>query len=226
VCILNHHSYLTITRLPHHQNKTKRKFLEESLPVGSLSSSLEMTLVSNTLLEIQTSAAFCASFSSWKSTMRLLLGVRESALGETILSYFNQRSFIKQPMQDYQILIRECDFIINIIDWCSRIIVEAHNSRLIAQLATPINGRKPAYHQANTSTTTKNQCEQGKKMNTKENIERDQRKVQYAKHKNYCHTYSSAYTRHLPCDVPSSKGSKKARIFLLMTFSKHHRQSP
>jgi hypothetical protein len=26
----------------------------------------------------------------------------------------------------------------------------------------------------------------GKKINTKENIERDQRKVQYAKHKNYC----------------------------------------
>jgi len=33
-----------------------------------------------------------------------------------------------------------------------------------------------------------------KKMNTKENIERDQRKVQNAKHKNYCHTYSSACT--------------------------------
>jgi hypothetical protein len=66
----------------------------------------------------------------------------------------------------------------------------------------------------------------GKKMNTKENIERDQRKVQYAKHKNYCHTYSYACTRHLPSDVPSSKGSKKVQIFLLMTFSKHYQQSP
>jgi predicted RNA-binding protein len=54
-------------------------------------------------------------------------------------------------------------------------------------LATPINGRKPAYHQAKTSTITKNHCDQReKKINTKENIERDQRKVQYAKQKNYC----------------------------------------
>ncbi len=66
-------------------------------------------------------------------------------------------------MQDYQILIRECESRINITDWCCRIIVEARNSWLTTQLATPINGRKPVYHQANTSTTTKNQCEQGKK---------------------------------------------------------------
>ncbi len=66
----------------------------------------------------------------------------------------------------WQVCIRECDFGINITDWCCRIIVEAHNSRLITQLATPINGRKPAYHQANTSTTTKNHCEQSKKKST------------------------------------------------------------
>jgi hypothetical protein len=46
-----------------------------------------------------------------------------------------------------------------------------------------------------------------KKMKTKENIERDQRKVQYAKHKNYCHTYSYACTRHLPCDVQRKQES-------------------
>jgi hypothetical protein len=69
-------------------------------------------------------------------------------------------------MQDYPILIRECDFRINLTDWCCRIIVEAHNSLLTLQLATPINGKKPAYHQANTSTTTKNHCEQRKKKST------------------------------------------------------------
>jgi hypothetical protein len=68
-------------------------------------------------------------------------------------------------MQDYLILIRESDFRINLTDWCCRIIVEAHNSGLTTQLATPINGRKPAYHQANTS-TTKNHCEQKKKKST------------------------------------------------------------
>jgi hypothetical protein len=88
VCILNLHSYLTITRLPHQPKKTKKQkkkkkqFLEESLPVGSSSSS-EMTIVSDTLLETPTSAAFCESFPSWKSTKRLLLGVRELSTSTT-----------------------------------------------------------------------------------------------------------------------------------------------
>jgi hypothetical protein len=44
-------------------------------------------------------------------------------------------------MQDYPILIRECDFRINFTDWCCRIIVEAHKQLNDHTVGIPINGR-------------------------------------------------------------------------------------
>jgi predicted RNA-binding protein len=79
-----------------------------------------------------------------------------------------------------------------------------------------MNGRKPAHHQANTSTTTKNHCEQGKKkINTKENIERDQRKVQYAKHKNYCTPILPHAQDVFPVMFPQAKEATDCRHFFL-----------
>ncbi len=66
----------------------------------------------------------------------------------------------------------------------------------------------------------------GKKNQHKRKHRKRPKKCSICKAQKLLYTYSSACTRCLSCDVPSSKGSKRLQTFLLMIFSKHHQQSP